>query len=311
MKFNKNIIKDKIEDLKQHPVKILVLLYPYILIIGVLIGYAYLSNISNIGRNSVPLTFLDTTSVQVEDLPLIQPNVIPKTDVMALSQPSDELVAKGKTIFSTTCVSCHGADGKGDGVAGAALNPKPRNFTSTSGWINGSKISGIFKTLSEGIPGSAMVAFDTFTPEEKIALAQYIRKTFVPNPPTDTKDELTTLSQTYKLTEGAQNPGQVPISAAMALVIQDGHTKYEKVISVLKQIKNDSNNNGAEIFDKVTDNKIKALTALSSTDEWKKNEQVFVDLIVNEFSDAGFNYNVHSLSSSDWDTFYGYMSKYL
>jgi mono/diheme cytochrome c family protein len=310
MDINKNMIKDKLDDLKQHPVKILGPLYPYILIVGVLIGYIYLNNVSNIGRNTVPLIFLDTTA-QDKDLRIIQPNVVPKTDVMALSQPNDELVSKGKTLFSTTCVSCHGAGGKGDGVAGSALNPKPRNFTSASGWINGSKISGIFKTLSEGIPSSGMVAFDTFTPEEKIALAQYIRKTFVVNPPVDTKDELTTLSQTYKLAEGAQNPGQIPIKDAMALVIKDGQTKYNKVISALKQITNDSNNNGAEIFNKVTDNKVKALTALTSTDEWKKDEQVFVDLVVNELGDAGFNSNVHSLSVADWDTFYNYMSKIL
>jgi mono/diheme cytochrome c family protein len=230
---------------------------------------------------------------------------------MAFSQPSDELVAKGKGLFSTTCVSCHGAEGKGDGVAGSSLNPKPRNFTTASGWINGSKISGIYKTLSEGIPGSGMVAFDTFSPEEKFALVQYIRKTFVPNPAIDTKEELTVLSQTYKLTEGAQNPGQIPITAAMSLAIKDGQVKYEKIITVLKEITNDSNNNGAEIFNKVTDNKIKALTALSSTEEWKKNEKVFVDLIVNELSDAGFNNGVHSLSDADWDALYGYMSKLL
>jgi mono/diheme cytochrome c family protein len=311
MKFNKNIIKDKLEDLKQHPVKILALLYPYILLIGVFIGYAYLNNISIIGRNSVPLTLLDTTDNAPKDIPLVQPSVIPKTDVMALSQPSDELVSKGMIMFNTTCSSCHGTDGKGDGVAAAALNPKPRNFTNATGWINGSKISEIFKTLSEGVPGSGMVAFDTFSPEEKIALAQYIRKTFVSNPPVDTKDDLTALSQTYKLAEGAQNPGQIPISDATALVIQDGHSKYERVISVLKEINNDSQNDGAEIFNKVTDNKIKALTALSSTDEWKKNEQVFVDLVVNELNDAGFNDNVHNLSNSEWDSFYSYMNKLL
>jgi mono/diheme cytochrome c family protein len=311
MKFNKNIIKDKIEYLQQHPVKILALLYPYILLIGVLIGYDYLNNISNIGRNSISLTFLDTTTTQGKDLPLIQPSVIHKTDVIALSLPSDELAAKGNTLFKTACVSCHGAEGKGDGVAGAYLNPKPRNFTNTSGWINDSKISGIYKTLSEGILGSAMVAFDTFTPEDKFALAQYIRKTFISNPVGDTKEELIALGKTYKLSEGAQNPGQIPISDAMLLVIQESHSKYEKIIKTVKQLTSDFNNDGAEIFNKVTDNKIKALTTLISTNEWKKNEQNFVNLIVNELIDAGFNDNIHKLSSSEWDTFYNYMSKLL
>lgn len=37
-------------------------------------------------------------------------------------------VAVGKAKFQTLCASCHGAAGKGDGAAAAALNPKPRNL---------------------------------------------------------------------------------------------------------------------------------------------------------------------------------------
>jgi cytochrome c553 len=36
--------------------------------------------------------------------------------------------AKGAEVFKTFCVACHGPEGKGDGPAGAALNPKPANF---------------------------------------------------------------------------------------------------------------------------------------------------------------------------------------
>ncbi len=40
--------------------------------------------------------------------------------------------AAGKTVYDTNCSSCHGPSGKGDGPVGAALNPKPRDFSAGS-----------------------------------------------------------------------------------------------------------------------------------------------------------------------------------
>ncbi|MGV3619665.1 MAG: c-type cytochrome [Archangium sp.] len=37
--------------------------------------------------------------------------------------------AKGAATYKTMCVSCHGEKGDGNGPAGAALTPKPTNFT--------------------------------------------------------------------------------------------------------------------------------------------------------------------------------------
>jgi mono/diheme cytochrome c family protein len=38
--------------------------------------------------------------------------------------------AAGKAVYDGigACAGCHGSDGKGDGAAAAALDPKPRNF---------------------------------------------------------------------------------------------------------------------------------------------------------------------------------------
>lgn len=34
----------------------------------------------------------------------------------------------GTKVFQQRCVLCHGPEGRGDGIGGKALNPKPRNF---------------------------------------------------------------------------------------------------------------------------------------------------------------------------------------
>ena len=36
---------------------------------------------------------------------------------------------KAQVIFNERCAACHGTEGKGNGPASAALNPKPRNYS--------------------------------------------------------------------------------------------------------------------------------------------------------------------------------------
>ena len=40
---------------------------------------------------------------------------------------------RGRKLFQAHCATCHGAQGKGDGPAGAALNPKPADLTVMAG----------------------------------------------------------------------------------------------------------------------------------------------------------------------------------
>lgn len=57
--------------------------------------------------------------------------------------------AKGKETFQTTCAACHGAEGKGDGVAAAALDPKPRNL-SDAAYVSTLTDEHLYKVISEG-----------------------------------------------------------------------------------------------------------------------------------------------------------------
>lgn len=47
---------------------------------------------------------------------------------LGLAQSKGDAKA-GKTKYDANCVGCHGATGKGDGPAAAALNPKPGDMT--------------------------------------------------------------------------------------------------------------------------------------------------------------------------------------
>ncbi len=47
---------------------------------------------------------------------------------LALAQSKGD-AKTGKTKYDANCVGCHGATGKGDGAAAAALNPKPQDHS--------------------------------------------------------------------------------------------------------------------------------------------------------------------------------------
>lgn len=92
-----------------------------------------------------------------------------------MMSPSEETVENGKSLYMDDCVACHGANGEGDGPAAVALKPKPRDFHSSKGWINGRMASGMFKTLTYGITGSAMPPFSTISVKERLDIISYIR----------------------------------------------------------------------------------------------------------------------------------------
>ncbi|MBX2987830.1 MAG: cytochrome c [Bdellovibrionaceae bacterium] len=87
--------------------------------------------------------------------------------------PNDEVAAYGKKLFQINCAMCHGNEGKGDGPAGAGLNPKPRNLVEGK-WTHGSGLVSHYKVLSEGIPGTSMASYAHFKPADRWALAQFI-----------------------------------------------------------------------------------------------------------------------------------------
>ncbi len=104
-------------------------------------------------------------------------------DLRLLRIPTPELIAAGAKVFKLNCASCHGANGMGDGPKAVSLNPPPRNFTAEK-FKYGASVLQIYHTLTNGIQGTSMPAFDLLPEEDRMCLAHYVR-TFVPDPPDD------------------------------------------------------------------------------------------------------------------------------
>lgn len=91
----------------------------------------------------------------------------------AAPKKTPELVKKGKDVFAINCVACHGASGLGDGPAAVALNPKPRSFIKDK-FKNGDKPVQVFKSISEGLSGTSMVAYGHLSESDRWALTYYV-----------------------------------------------------------------------------------------------------------------------------------------
>ncbi len=61
-----------------------------------------------------------------------------------------------KTQFATFCVACHGDAGKGDGVAGGALDPKPSDLSVTK--LSDDDLAKIIKEGGPAVGRSALMA---------------------------------------------------------------------------------------------------------------------------------------------------------
>lgn len=141
-------------------------------------------------------------------------------------EPTPELVAHGKEVFTAQCTACHGLEGKGNGPAAAALNPPPRNFTQDVGWKNGRKPSQIFKTLKEGIAGGGMASFATLPAEDRWALAHYVG-TLGPKVEKDEAADYAKigLDPTKEVVEVAQDEKSIPVETAIKLMIKESGTE--------------------------------------------------------------------------------------
>jgi mono/diheme cytochrome c family protein len=84
-----------------------------------------------------------------------------------------DAAAAGAEVFKVNCESCHGPQGHGDGPAGAALDPTPKNLPELMPLVGDDFL---FWRVSTGKEGTSMVAWKGVLTDEQIwQVVAYIR----------------------------------------------------------------------------------------------------------------------------------------
>ena len=107
---------------------------------------------------------------------LIAAALVPSTTL----PPSPDLVALGRKTYEKECLACHGKAGNGEGEAAYLLYPRPRDFTSgqfrlVSTWDNVPTDEDMFRTISRGMPGSAMPSWSHLPERTRWGLVHYVK----------------------------------------------------------------------------------------------------------------------------------------
>ena len=218
---------------------------------------------------------------------------IPPVDPQTLIVSSPELVARGKELFARDCVPCHGELGRGDGPATATMNPRPRNFASPDGWTNGHDLPAIFKTLSTGVQGTSMAAFDYLSKSDRMALAHYVQALGAFPHGTGNSQAMEALSKELAR-PGEMTPNKIPVSMAMA--------KLEKEFSPLPPlvVPPEDHSPGAEVLRRVVIDPSRAARTLAGSPSWRIGPKELAASILPETPGNGFSVSTATLSPSVW-----------
>lgn len=111
--------------------------------------------------------------------------VLAVTPIIAAVPASTE---RGKAIYQTRCLECHGVEGRGDGEKAPFLSPRPGSLVSAA--ISAKSDRDLLRIIQNGKPRTAMPAWkDILTETEIEEVLLYVRslvhfsRPLTPSPP--------------------------------------------------------------------------------------------------------------------------------
>jgi mono/diheme cytochrome c family protein len=222
------------------------------------------------------------------EYPAAARQVIPPIDPKTVMTPNPELMARGKTLYTQTCATCHGPEGKGDGPGGKGLNPVPRNFTANAGWKNGTRLEDIYKTLDEGVKGSSMVSYNYLSKKDRMALAHVVQSLGAFDHGASDPKARAALENLFA-TAGEVIPSRIPVSQAMNHLLSESPATsglgFPSTDPILREAILDST---------------RAAQTLAGIPGWQKDEQTLAKGILPNLRANGFAPIVASYSPAQW-----------
>lgn len=89
---------------------------------------------------------------------------------------TDEFIARGKHLYQTTCMPCHGTEGKGDGPVIEKGVPPPPSYTSRR--VRKYKVGQIYHVITLGFGNMAPHAQQLY-PEDRWAVSEYVKRELI------------------------------------------------------------------------------------------------------------------------------------
>ncbi len=232
----------------------------------------------------------DPTRIPVKQGKKAQP-----VDVAKVAEKTPAALAKGKSLFDANCAACHGRNGKGDGPAAVSLAPKPRDFASPGGWTNGYALTDIFKTLTEGVKGSAMGSYDTLSVKDRFDLAHYVQSFGDFPHGTVTRADLERLEHEFHLSEAGEEPSHAPVYRVMADMVADYRAR-----SLPSFQPGGLTPAELRLYRRAVTDPARAAHTLALVQGWRANPEAFAVAVAGGAPGNGFSAAVGTFSDSEW-----------
>ncbi|MBN2319463.1 MAG: cytochrome c [Acidobacteria bacterium] len=270
------------------------------LIIAALFGIIVVPGLRNANKPAKPTAVAPVVGesgwLDPTEFPAQKGRVIPPVDPMTLIKPSDELADIGEKLYETNCRTCHGSLGRGDGPA-SNVDPQPRDFTAAEGWTNGPDMPNVYKTLSEGIPGTSMASYDYLTKRERMALVHYVQFLGGYGDSAGSAEAMQALAGELAA-PGETTNNKIPVSMAMEKL------EGEFVFPLPLMIPIDDRSPGADILRRTVTDASRAAQVLHASEIWRAGPDALARSILPDIPSNGFSTKLATLKPSEWQTLY-------